>query len=134
MLDYYNSPKYKRNLRRSDQDRPLPTEITRRQIYVCVVCYKQTCGQSPFFCTFLDTGGLQIHYKTIHNDADLYGQTRKSNMRQLIFPENPNNSMIPLVKIILSGEVYYLATTSQMFNHAIGQRALTDVRGDLIPF
>jgi hypothetical protein len=55
-------------------------------------------------------------------------------MRQLTFPEQPINSMIPQVKLILSGEVYYLSTTRQMFNQAIGQRALLDVRGDLIPF
>ena len=60
----------------------------------------------------------------MHNDADLYDQPRKSNMRQLIFPENPNNSMIPQVKIILSGELYYLSTTESIFNKAIGQRAL----------
>ena len=55
-------------------------------------------------------------------------------MRRLIFPENPNNSMIPPVKLILSGEVYYLSTTRQMFIKAIGQRALNDIRGDLIFF
>ena len=53
-------------------------------------------------------------------------------MRRLIFPENPNNSMIPPVKLILSGEVYYLSTSRQMFIKAIGQRALNDIRGDLI--
>ena len=67
MLEYYNSPKFKTNLRRYDKDRQLPNDQIRRHCFICVVCYKHTGGQSPFFCTFLEAGGIQKHYKNMHN-------------------------------------------------------------------
>ena len=134
MLEYYNSPKFKQNFRRDDQNRVLPDYQIRTKCFICVVCYKHTGGQSPFFCTFLNSEGLIKHYSSFHNNEDLYGQTRKSNMRQLTFPENPTNAMKPEVKLVLSGDFYYLSTTRQNFDQAIGQRALHDIRGDLIMF